>query len=303
MSRPLKILLATDGSDSALAVTDFLMGMPLPRGTQVTIVTVLKELLHEDEIAGLPADRRAAYAEMRSANNAEAQAMLDSEAERLRASGLAVDTRILTGHAAEEIVRTATDEHYRIIAIGTHGTHDPQHFHLGSVSDRVFEYAPCSVLIVRPASTQADSDQEMRILLAYDDSPPARAAVELCASLPLPRETRVKAVTAMPLIHMFRQDVRQQLSWVWQEKKEKARMALDWVTAEIDWKDLEVTTELVESADVAQAILASAVAFDSDLVVIGHKGKRKFERFLLGSVTAHVTHHAPCSVLVVRECA
>ena len=38
-----------------------------------------------------------------------------------------------------------------------------------------------------------------------------------------------------------------------------------------------------------------------DLVIIGHKGKRRLERFLRGSVTAHVAHHAPCSVLCVRS--
>ena len=298
----MKILLATDGSDGAFAATDFLMGLPLPAGTRVTLVTVLKALLQEEEIARLAPERRGMYEQARTDADAEARQLLEDEAERLRSVGLAVETEIRTGHAAEEIVRLATEGQHRIIVVGSHGTHAPKNFLLGSVSDRVFEYAPCSVLIVRPASDEAVSDQQLRILLAYDDSPPARAATALCASLPLPTGTRFKAVTVLPLIHMFRQDVRQQLNWVWEEKKEAARRGLERVAAEVGQEGLEVTTELVESSDVAQSILDQASAFDSDLLVIGHKGKRRFERFLLGSVTARVAHHAPCSVLSVREC-
>ena len=38
-----------------------------------------------------------------------------------------------------------------------------------------------------------------------------------------------------------------------------------------------------------------------DLVVIGSHGSGFLKRVLLGSVSQHVLHHAPCPVLVVRE--
>lgn len=302
MSKAMKILLATDGSETAHAATDFLMGMPLPEGSAVTVMTVLKRLLREDEVAALEAPQRRAYQETRETALAEAQALLDTEAQRLRSAGLATDTLICEGSAAEEIVRQTGEGGYNLVTVGSHGTHGARDFLLGRVSDRVFEYAPCSVLIVKPASDQAVSDQHLRLLLAYDDSPPARAAVELCAALPLPANSKLRAITVLPQIRMFRQDVHQQLSWVWQEKREKAQMALQWVSGEIEWKNIEVSTEVIESEEVAKAILDQARDFDSDLLVIGNKSKHAFERFLLGSVTAKVAHHAPCSVLSVRVC-
>lgn len=39
----------------------------------------------------------------------------------------------------------------------------------------------------------------------------------------------------------------------------------------------------------------------SNLIVIGSRGLSFTGRFLLGSVSDRVVHHAPCSVLVVRE--
>ncbi len=52
--------------------------------------------------------------------------------------------------------------------------------------------------------------------------------------------------------------------------------------------------------DAADAILDVAEEQGTDLIVIGHKGMTGATRFLLGSVPNKVSHHAPCSVLIVR---
>jgi nucleotide-binding universal stress UspA family protein len=52
--------------------------------------------------------------------------------------------------------------------------------------------------------------------------------------------------------------------------------------------------------DPADAILDVAEELDSDLIVVGNKGMTGAKRFLLGSVPNKVSHHAPCSVLIVR---
>ena len=38
----------------------------------------------------------------------------------------------------------------------------------------------------------------------------------------------------------------------------------------------------------------------AELIVVGNKGMTGAKRFLLGSVPNKVSHHAPCSVLIVR---
>jgi len=52
--------------------------------------------------------------------------------------------------------------------------------------------------------------------------------------------------------------------------------------------------------DPADAILDVAEELDADLIVVGNKGMTGAKRFLLGSVPNKVSHHAPCSVLIVR---
>jgi nucleotide-binding universal stress UspA family protein len=48
----------------------------------------------------------------------------------------------------------------------------------------------------------------------------------------------------------------------------------------------------------ARALLAAAEG--AWLVVVGSRGLGGFKGLLLGSVSSHVAHHAPCPVLIVR---
>jgi nucleotide-binding universal stress UspA family protein len=52
--------------------------------------------------------------------------------------------------------------------------------------------------------------------------------------------------------------------------------------------------------DPADAILDVAEEVEADLIVVGNKGMTGAKRFLLGSVPNKVSHHAPCSVLIIR---
>jgi nucleotide-binding universal stress UspA family protein len=52
--------------------------------------------------------------------------------------------------------------------------------------------------------------------------------------------------------------------------------------------------------DPADAILDVAEEQKADLIVVGNKGMTGAKRFLLGSVPNKVSHHAPCSVLIIR---
>jgi nucleotide-binding universal stress UspA family protein len=52
--------------------------------------------------------------------------------------------------------------------------------------------------------------------------------------------------------------------------------------------------------DPADAILDVAEEHEADLIIVGNKGMTGAKRFLLGSVPNKISHHAPCSVLIIR---
>jgi nucleotide-binding universal stress UspA family protein len=57
---------------------------------------------------------------------------------------------------------------------------------------------------------------------------------------------------------------------------------------------------LAREGDPADAILDVAEEREADMIVVGNKGMTGAKRFLLGSVPNKISHHAPCSVLIIR---
>ena len=51
--------------------------------------------------------------------------------------------------------------------------------------------------------------------------------------------------------------------------------------------------------DAADALASVATEVGGDLIVVGNRGMSGMRRFLLGSVPSKVSHHCPCSLLIV----
>lgn len=81
--------------------------------------------------------------------------------------------------------------------------------------------------------------------------------------------------------------------------REDVNFILDAAAAEAKKEGIEVQTHPVEG-DPADAILNVAEETKADLIVVGNKGMTGARRFVLGSVPNNVSHHAPCSVIIVR---
>jgi nucleotide-binding universal stress UspA family protein len=304
----MKILLATDGSDSAKSAVDVLINFPFPRESSATVMTVIDDKLFTlYKPSDLDEDQDRLLQETEQTIKEESEQLLQQEATRLREAGWSGSTKLCRGNPADEILQVAEEMKPDLIVMGSHGITGVKHFLLGSVSDRVLEHASCSVLIVKsspkmasPAAT-ADASLPWRMLIAYDDSEPAKKAISLCASLPLDDNAEIKVVSVMPMIHMYRQDIRQELNNIWQQEKHAKAEALKDAVSAIEWSTPHVSSELMESADVSEAILNLAEQSSTDLIVLGYKGRSKVKRFLLGSITSHIADHASCSVLAVRD--
>jgi nucleotide-binding universal stress UspA family protein len=81
--------------------------------------------------------------------------------------------------------------------------------------------------------------------------------------------------------------------------REDVNLVLEQAAAAAKQEGLEVQTHPVEG-NPTDAILTVAEETDADLIVVGNKGMTGARRFLLGSVPNNVSHHAPCSVIIVR---
>lgn len=305
----MRVLLATDGSETATAAVQYVAAFPFPAGTEVTVVSVIKDVLRETEIETLTPEQWDAFEHTRGTTEVEVDDIVAKAASTLQNAGHTATTEIRTGHPAAEIIAAAAALDADLIVVGSHGLTGFKRFLLGSVSNQVLQSAGRSVLIVRKPEDDCDganrpvptsNDHPWRLLVCYDGSDPAEKAIDFCCSLDLGANASVKLLTVLPMVRLFRQDIRQELNWIWQESKDTQKAELADAADRMRETNAEVSAELTEAGDVSDAILAEVDEFDADLIILGHNGKSSIEKLLMGSVTSRVAHHACRSVLAIR---
>jgi len=141
------------------------------------------------------------------------------------------------------------------------------------------------------------------IVVGTDGSDTARQAVRQAIELARSVGARIELVSAYEPVSdaRLRQDsiqVPEDLQWMINPRADVQAM-LEEAAAEIRAGGVQVEL-FARQGDPADAILDVAEERGSDLIVVGNKGMTGAKRFLLGSVPNKVSHHAPCSVLIIR---
>ena len=132
------------------------------------------------------------------------------------------------------------------------------------------------------------------ILVAYDGSESAKRALEEAAKLIQDGGT-VTVVSVAEELPQFGRAAAMLVPEEHEERRRELREAKTMLT------DRGVAAKVVERrGDAATMILDEAEKEGVELIVIGTRGLGAGKRWLLGSVSTKVLHHAPSNVLVVR---
>lgn len=295
----MKILLAADGSEFTPATLDFIGRMPFPPGSELTVLTVIPDF---DVPPGNGHDKEETES-LRASLVAAADRVVAGAAERAEAIGLPVTRVVRTGHFANEIIDCGVELAADLIVVGSHGRRGFRRFLLGSISEKVVTYAPCSVLVVRPTAgtgRPAASDP-LRVLLATDGSEPAQAAIAQLAALSARRWCEIRIVTVLELVTIYHMEIRQRLTASWRQQKTAARLLLEDAEQALSPIATSVTTEVIEAGSPGEAIVDRATDTATDLIVLGGTGRGRMERVLLGSVSNQVARDATCPVWIGRR--
>lgn len=133
-----------------------------------------------------------------------------------------------------------------------------------------------------------------KILVAYDGSESAKRALEEAAKLTQDGGT----ATVVSVAEELPQFGRAAAMLVPEEHEERRRELRE---AKAMLAERGVTPKVVERrGDAATMILDEAEKEGVELIVMGTRGLGSGKRWLLGSVSTKVLHHAPANVLVVR---
>jgi nucleotide-binding universal stress UspA family protein len=137
------------------------------------------------------------------------------------------------------------------------------------------------------------------IVVGTDGSRGAEAAVEKVIELVRGSGVTVHLVCAYP----GRSALERIGMTARQEPVELRGVAADLLArAERRFEDAEFAVEKhAREGDPADTIIDVASEQNADLIVVGARGSTGLRRFMLGSVAGKLSHHAPSSLLIVRD--
>jgi nucleotide-binding universal stress UspA family protein len=142
------------------------------------------------------------------------------------------------------------------------------------------------------------------ILVGTDGSETAHTALERAIELAAALRARLGIVSAYepvsdPRVRGEQVIAPEDAQWAINPHEEVLTL-LDEARAEAVGAGVTEVETFARQGDAADAIIDVAEEQRCDLIVVGNKGMTGAKRFLLGSVPNKVSHHAPCSVLIVR---
>jgi nucleotide-binding universal stress UspA family protein len=141
------------------------------------------------------------------------------------------------------------------------------------------------------------------IVVGTDGSETAAKAVETAAALARSSGATLHIVSAarLPSAAMLGADVAGMAAgWSGDDAeliKKEVEQILATAATSADGVPVETYTEF---NDPAEALLDIATRVNADLIVVGNRGMTGRGRFLLGTVPNKISHHAPCSLLIVK---
>ena len=141
------------------------------------------------------------------------------------------------------------------------------------------------------------------IVVGTDGSTTAQEAVRQAVELAKTVDARIHLVSAYEPVsetrlQKERQQVPEDAQWM-VNAREDVDAALKDAAESLAEEGLTID-RYAREGDPADAILDVAEETNADLIVVGNKGMTGAKRFLLGSVPNKVSHHAPCSVMIIR---
>jgi nucleotide-binding universal stress UspA family protein len=284
------ILVAVDGSESALGAARWAAAQAVRRGCGLRIVHAYDWPLPHYVPAVV--DPAVLHDAVQSTANTTLATAVTAVAEA--APELPVEAEIVRGPAVTALLRLSRQA--ELLVLGSRGLGGFTGLLVGSVAVELVAHGGCPVVVVRgdPPALEAP------VVVGVDGSPASETAIALAFDQAASRGCDLIAVHAWTdtvIPYGPGSGYAQTLNWP--ALTEQAENVLADSLAEWHEKYPGVTVHRVVARDRPAGALLNA-ARDAQLLVVGSRGRGGFTGLTLGSVSQALIHHAPCPVLVAR---
>lgn len=308
----MKILIAYDGSPYSESAIDDLKRAGLPAEGEAVILSVAEvwlppanaediHLTDDPYIKSVVGKRH----EKGEKALAEAQTFASHAEERLKniLPGWTISSAATYGSPAWEIIAKADEVSPDLIIVGSQGQSGLSRFFLGSISQKVLTEASSSVRVARGRIDVDDSP--IRIVVGFDSSKGAEAAVNAIAARNWPAGTEVKliAVTDPVKPSAIGRFVPPLTETIDDLNDAEQQWLAELAAPQIEkFKAVGLNASLqITSGNPKTALVEEAELWNTDAIFVGANAfGSRIERFLIGSTSSAVAGRAHCTVEVVR---
>lgn len=309
----MKVLIAYDGSKCSEAAIDDLVRAGLPADTECSIISVAEVWLPPSQANGETEEpdpyleklvRRQREAGEKAVD--EARAFAKHAVARLKKMfpGWCIKGDATYGSPAWEILNKGDEFKPDLIVVGSHGQSAISRFLLGSISQKVLTVAQCSVRVAR-GRIEVDP-APVRVLIGFDGTRGAKAAVKAVAARDWPEGSEVKLVAATDpvspsAIGRFVPPVSDTVEEINESEQEWLRASAQPAMELLEKRGLKVEMQII-AGHAKRVLTEEAENWTADAIFLGANSfASRFERYLIGSTSAAVAARAHCSVEVVRS--
>ena len=218
-----------------------------------------------------------------------------------------VESAILVGHPAEEIVDYADKEDIGLIVIATHGRSGIKRWALGSVADKVMRSATQPVALIRAKGARPDVREKgvlNKALVSLDGSKESEAVIPYIEELASKLEAEIILLHVLERAQHIRSGSVEDtlIPYTEEEMRPLKANAVGYLEKVGNLlKDKGITTSFeVRIGTPTEEIVNLADENSVDLVAIATHGRSGIGRWAFGSVTDRVLHAGNTPLLMVR---
>jgi len=159
------------------------------------------------------------------------------------------------------------------------------------------------ILTLTPTHTNTSTPMYKKIIVAIDGSVHTQMVLDSAIALAKAFDSTVEICHAICMPPMLPDLMGGEVAFMPQmieDLEKNGQKVIDDAKKYLEEKGVKNITTFMDIANPANMILERVKNENFDLVVLGSRGLNEFEGFLMGSVSDKISHHAKCSVFIVR---
>jgi nucleotide-binding universal stress UspA family protein len=293
-----RILVPLDGSELAQIALPYAEKLAGVLGSQIILIYISESA--DDRYHHM---HQFYLQQMVEATKQNAERYLDKREGRT----IKVDSVILVGDPAEEIVDYAGKEDIGLIVMSTHGRSGIKRWAMGSVAEKVLRATKQPMAIIRAKSAQPDMLGERnilsKILVTLDGSKESEAVIPYIEELASKLQAEIILLQVIaPDYHIYAAGGPEYGIYAEQQiesMKKFARDYLEGISARLKQREVVAKPEIMFGT-AAEAIINFADQTNASLVAMTTHGRSGVSRWALGSVAEKVLRAGNTPLLLVR---